>query len=61
MNSEKHDVEEGSAARWPFDPLQPGDHEPARMPDEAGRVQKQTGHGESQPSPDHRQSGEERQ
>ena len=20
--------------RWPFDPLQPGDHEPVRIPDE---------------------------
>jgi len=30
-------------ARWPFDPLQPGDHEPARLPEELERVQKQTG------------------
>lgn len=21
-------------ARWPFDPMQPGDHEPARRPEE---------------------------
>jgi len=40
-------------ARWPFDPmsdpLQPGDHEPVRIPEqvpeEARRVQKQTGAG----------------
>jgi hypothetical protein len=30
-------------ARWPFDPLQPGDHEPARLPEELERVQEQTG------------------
>jgi len=33
-------------ARWPFDPLQPGDHEPAELPEELERVQKQTGAGE---------------
>ena len=32
-------------ARWPFDPLQPGDHEPAELPEELERVQKQTGGG----------------
>jgi len=36
-------------ARWPFDPMQPGDHEPVRIPEqvpeEARRVQKQTGAG----------------
>ena len=32
-------------ARWPFDPMQPGDHEPVRMPEEVKRVQKQTGAG----------------
>ena len=32
-------------ARWPFDPLQPGDHEPVRLPEELERVQKQTGAG----------------
>jgi len=36
--------------RWPFDPmsdpLQPGDHEPARMPEAVKRAQKQTGAGE---------------
>jgi len=32
-------------ARWPFDPMQPGDHEPARLPEELERVQKQTGAG----------------
>ena len=33
-------------ARWPFDPLQPGDHEPVELPEELERVQKQTGGGE---------------
>lgn len=33
--------------RWPFDPLQPGDHEPARLPEELERVRKRTG----RPSP----------
>ena len=37
-------------ARWPFDPMQPGDPQsddraPARLPEEAERVQKQTGGG----------------
>ena len=36
------------AARWPFDPLQPGDHEPVRLPEELKRVQKQTGAGRKQ-------------
>ncbi|HWI36146.1 MAG TPA: hypothetical protein VNU64_06815 [Burkholderiales bacterium] len=31
---------------WPFDPLQPGDHEPVKLPEELERVQKQTGHGD---------------
>ena len=35
----------GQPARWPFDPLQPGDHEPVRLPAESQRVQKQTGAG----------------
>lgn len=35
--------------RWPFDPMQPGDHEPARPPEELERVQKQTGRGEEKP------------
>jgi hypothetical protein len=39
----------GLPARWPFDPmsdpLQPGDHEPVRLPEESQRVQKQTGAG----------------
>ena len=35
-------------ARWPFDPLQPGDHEPVRLPKELERVQKQTGAGRKQ-------------
>ena len=29
------------AARWPFDPMQPGDHEPVRLPEELERLQKQ--------------------
>lgn len=61
MNPEKDDAKKDSAGRWPFDPLQPGDREPARIPDEARRVQKQTGRGESQPSPDYRKSEEKRQ
>ena len=36
------------AARWPFDPLQPGDHELVRLPEELKRVQKQTGAGRKQ-------------
>jgi len=32
-------------ARWPFDPLQTGDNEPVRVPEELERVQKQTGAG----------------
>jgi hypothetical protein len=39
--------------RWPFDPMQPGDHEPAR-------VQNQTGHGKTEPSPDYAKSEEKR-
>ena len=31
------------AQRWPFDPMQPGDHEPVRLPEELERLQKQTG------------------
>jgi hypothetical protein len=31
--------------RWPFDPMQPGDHEPVQLPEELERVQKQTGAG----------------
>ena len=38
-------------AHWPFDPLQPGDHEPVRVPEEAQRVQKQTGAGRAHQSP----------
>ena len=41
-----------SPARWPFDPMQPGDHEPVRLPEELERVQKQTGAGKHDaPSP----------
>lgn len=61
MSSDKDSPEKEGAGRWPFDPLQPGDHEPASIPDEARRVQKQTGHGEGQPSPDYRKSEEKRQ
>ena len=41
-----------SAPRWPFDPMQPGDHEPVRLPEELERVQKQTGVGERRPEKD---------
>ena len=37
-------------ARWPFDPLQPGDHAPVRLPEELERVQKQTGGGREEPT-----------
>ena len=42
--SEKDNAQK-STPRWPFDPLQPGDHEPVRVPEELERVQKQTGAG----------------
>ena len=42
---EKDDPRKG-AGRWPFDPMQPGDHEPVRLPEELERLQKQTGVGE---------------
>lgn len=61
MSSEKHGAQKGGADRWPFDPMQPGDHEPATIPDQTRRVQKQTGHGKSEPSPDYRKSEEKRQ
>ena len=32
-------------ARWPFDPMQPGDPGPAKLPEGLERVQKQTGAG----------------
>jgi hypothetical protein len=54
-NSEKE-----NRGRWPFDPMQPGDHEPAQLPEELERVQKQTGRRASQPSPDYRKSEEKR-
>ena len=38
-------AKKGQPARWPFDPMQPGDHEPVRMPEEAKRVAKQAGAG----------------
>lgn len=43
---------------WPFDPMQPGDHEPARRPEELERIQKQTGGAARPPSPDSRSSEE---
>jgi len=43
--SDKKQVEPKTAARWPFDPMQPGDHEPVRLPEELERLQKQTGAG----------------
>jgi hypothetical protein len=39
----KSDAKKGQAARWPFDPLQPGDHEPVRIPEEVKRAQNQKG------------------
>ena len=32
-------------AHWPFDPMQPGDHEPVQLPEELDRLQTQTGVG----------------
>ncbi len=26
---------DGGEQKWPFDPMQPGDHEPVRIPDDA--------------------------
>jgi hypothetical protein len=34
-----HDVKPED--RWPFDPMQPGDHEPAQLPEALERVQEQ--------------------
>lgn len=31
MNTEPED-QSNTAERWPFDPMQPGDHEPAKLP-----------------------------
>ena len=31
MSNEREN--EGRPARWPFDPMQPGDHEPVTLPD----------------------------
>lgn len=58
MDTEKQDREK--QGRWPFDPMQPGDHEPARLPDELERVRQQTGHGKTEPSPDYAESEEKR-
>ena len=41
-----NDKQSQGGARWPFDPMQPGDHEPVRLPEELERIQKQTGAGE---------------
>ena len=60
MNDEKQRPDREAQGRWPFDPMQPGDHEPARLPEELERVQKQTGHGASEPSPGYRKSEEKR-
>ena len=32
--------DKGQPSRWPFDPMQPGDHEPMRAPEEIERAQK---------------------
>jgi hypothetical protein len=45
MGKQANVKEKAQPARWPFDPMQPGDHEPVRLPEELGRVQKQTGAG----------------
>jgi hypothetical protein len=45
MGKQANVKEKGQPARWPFDPMQPGDHEPERLPEELARVQKQTGAG----------------
>ena len=37
-------------ARWPFEPLQPGDHQPVRLADELEHAQKQSGAGGEQPT-----------
>jgi len=37
----KDDKPAPQGARWPFDPMQPGDHEPVRLPEELERAQKQ--------------------
>jgi hypothetical protein len=42
--SEKQQSPKGTP-HWPFDPMQPGDHEPVTLPEELERVQKQTGAG----------------
>jgi hypothetical protein len=50
-----------SRQHWPFDPMQPGDHEPARLPEELERVEKQTGRGASPQQPaGERKPGERR-
>jgi hypothetical protein len=59
MSTDKRSSSE-QRARWPFDPMQPGDHEPARLPEELERVQKQTGHGSNAPSPSYEKSQEKR-
>ena len=44
-NVSEKPAKKGQPARWPFDPMQPGDHEPVRMPEEVKRVAKQAGAG----------------
>ena len=48
-NVSEKPAKKGQPARWPFDPmsdpLQPGDHEPVRMPEQVKRVAKQAGAG----------------
>jgi hypothetical protein len=51
MSNEREKQQDGSPQRWPFDPMQPGDHEPVRLPDELERVQKQPGGGSKGPLP----------
>ena len=44
-NISEKPAKKAQPARWPFDPMQPGDHEPVRIPEQVKRVQKQTGAG----------------
>ena len=40
MNPKQDKQKPPQGARWPFDPMQPGDHEPVRLPEELERMQK---------------------
>ena len=48
----KHQEKKGQPARWPFDPMQPGDHEAVRAPEDIERIQEDAGiEGERNRSP----------